>query len=122
MTSQPGDLAQLLRTVRLALQQENYPEAINALEQAVALATEAGDHAAQARHLGNLALIYYRGGQPDAALAAFDQALTNARTDGSATRATSCASCTAMMKPSAISTRRCLSLRKSGMCAGGGSG
>lgn len=82
MTSQPGDLAQLLRTVRLALQQENYPEAINALEQAVALATEAGDHAAQARHLGNLALIYYRGGQPEAALAAFDQALTNARADG----------------------------------------
>lgn len=82
MTSQPGDLAQLLRTVRLALQQENFQEAIGALEQAVILASEAGDHAAQARHLGNLALIYYRAGQPDSALGAFDQALLNARADG----------------------------------------
>lgn len=69
----------LLRAVRLALQHNDLDGARSGLEQAVALARETGDRAAEGRHLGNLALIYYRSGAVDAALDCFQMALTIAR-------------------------------------------
>jgi tetratricopeptide (TPR) repeat protein len=76
-----ADQATLLRQVRLALQNENYKEAIQALKQAAAVANQAGDHSAEGRHLGNLALIYYRVRRPDRALQYFEKALTIARSE-----------------------------------------
>src|SRR5688500_14478275 len=76
------DQIQLLRQVRLALQNDDFESAINALQQAAALAREAGDGAAEGRHLGNLALIYYRVQRPDKALQYFERALISAREDG----------------------------------------
>jgi tetratricopeptide (TPR) repeat protein len=73
--------AQLLRQVRLALQNGDYPLAIQGLEQAVLLAQQADDHALEGRHLGNLALIYYRLGHAEQALDYFDRALASARAD-----------------------------------------
>lgn len=79
--SEPVDQVQLLRTVRLALQNQDYPEAIRSLKLAAKLAHEAGDVATESRHLGNLALIYYRVGKHDKALQYFEHALTAARAD-----------------------------------------
>jgi tetratricopeptide (TPR) repeat protein len=76
------DQIQLLRQVRLALQNEDFESAINALQQAAALARESGDSAGEGRHLGNLALIYYRVQRPDKALQYFERALASARADG----------------------------------------
>lgn len=76
------DQTQLLRHVRLALQEKNYPEAQRYLEQAADLARAAGDHAAEGRHLGNLALIHHRLGNPEMALAYFERALSSARAEG----------------------------------------
>ncbi|MDL1885061.1 tetratricopeptide repeat protein [Anaerolineae bacterium CFX8] len=74
---------QLLRRVRLALQQADYPTAVASLEKAVAAASAAGDTSSAGRHLGNLALIYHqRLQQPDVALRYFEQALVIARADG----------------------------------------
>jgi tetratricopeptide (TPR) repeat protein len=75
------DQAQLLRQVRAALKQEDYPRAIQALGQAISLAQKESDHGAVARHEGNLASIYYRQGQPDEALHHFEIALEHARLD-----------------------------------------
>ncbi len=75
------DQAQLLRQVRLALQHEDYKQAIDALIQATELARVQNDSAAEGRHLGNLALIYYRAKQPDLALQCFDRALVIARAE-----------------------------------------
>jgi len=75
------DQGQLLRQVRLALQNENYEGAIQALEMARQLAHEAGDLSAEGRHLGNLALIYYRVKQIDQSLLYFNHALEIARTE-----------------------------------------
>ena len=72
----------LLREVRLALQRNDYPVAIKSLEKVVKLAQERGDVGAEGRHLGNLALTYYRLGQPDKALYYFQRALICARKDG----------------------------------------
>jgi tetratricopeptide (TPR) repeat protein len=76
------DQVQLLRQVRLALQNQDYPEAIRSLKQAAKLAHDAGDVATEGRHLGNLALIYYRTGRPDKSLQYFERALAAARADG----------------------------------------
>lgn len=73
------DQGQLLRQVRKALQQEDYPLAIQGLMQAASLARAAKDAAAEGRHLGNLALIYHRLHQPEEALNCFQQALRLAR-------------------------------------------
>lgn len=70
---------ELLRAVRLALQHNDLDGARRGLEQAVELARQTGDRAAEGRHLGNLALIYYRGGAVDAALDCFQIALAIAR-------------------------------------------
>ncbi|NJR12645.1 tetratricopeptide repeat protein, partial [bacterium] len=71
--------AQLLRDVRLALQADDYSTAIRNLQQIIARARERGDVEAIGRHLGNLALIYYRQGDRAQALAHFEQALDCAR-------------------------------------------
>jgi tetratricopeptide (TPR) repeat protein len=65
----------LLRRVRLALRDEDFPAAIGYLERTVELAREVGDAGAAGRHLGNLALIYHRVGQPEQALKHFKTAL-----------------------------------------------
>lgn len=71
----------LLRQVRAALQTSDYPQAISALRQAAEIAQNAGDTGAAGRHMGNLALVYYRMNQPERALSAFTQALRFARAD-----------------------------------------
>jgi tetratricopeptide (TPR) repeat protein len=76
------DQAQLLRQVRLALEDENLTAAIDALKQVATLARQQGDRAAEGRHLGNLALLYYRAGRPEQALQYFERALASARSDG----------------------------------------
>jgi tetratricopeptide (TPR) repeat protein len=76
------DQIQLLRQVRLALQNDDFASAIDALQQAAALARDSGDSAGEGRHLGNLALIFYRVQRPDKALQYFERALTSARADG----------------------------------------
>jgi tetratricopeptide (TPR) repeat protein len=76
------DQAQLLRRVRLALQNNNYEEAIQGLTEAAESSRQAGDIAGEGRHLGNLALIYYRVQRPDMALQYFERALASARTEG----------------------------------------
>ena len=75
------DQGQLLRQVRLALQNQDYPEAIVGLELAAKLAHEAGDLSTEGRHLGNLALIYHKIGHPDTALQYFERALQGARAE-----------------------------------------
>jgi tetratricopeptide (TPR) repeat protein len=79
--SEQVDQVQLLRTVRLALQNQDYPEAIRSLKLAAKLAHDAGDVATEGRHLGNLALIYYRVGKHEQALRYFEHALAAARAD-----------------------------------------
>lgn len=76
------DQTQLLREVRLALQNRKYHTAIQHLQQAAELAHASGDPGTEGRHLGNLALIYYRVGQPDKALDYFQKALDRARAEG----------------------------------------
>jgi len=71
----------LLRDVRLALQKDDYPTAIASLEKAAQIAGESGDIGMEGRHLGNLALLYYRLKQPHKALEYFEQALALARKD-----------------------------------------
>lgn len=71
----------LLRDVRLALQAGDFMTAIRTLEQIVLLAEESHDWGAAGRHLGNLALTYYRLGNPTYALEAFQRALKYARQD-----------------------------------------
>ena len=70
---------ELLRDVRLALQSNDYAGAINSLEKVVELARENGDTGAESRHLGNLALTYYRLGNTKQSLDAFERALVCAR-------------------------------------------
>lgn len=72
---------ELLRQVRVALQNRDYPNAIQYLKQTAELAHETGDIGAEGRHLGNLALIYYRLNQPTRALEHFELALAKARED-----------------------------------------
>ncbi len=72
---------QALQQVRQALQNEDYEQAINGLLQSTELARMMNDPAAEGRHLGNLALIYYRTKQPDLALQCFERALTLARAE-----------------------------------------
>lgn len=79
--SEVADQVALMRQVRMALQNENFKDAIEGLKQAVALAQAAGDRAAEGRHLGNLALIYYRAKHPDHALHYFELALIIARAE-----------------------------------------
>jgi tetratricopeptide (TPR) repeat protein len=69
----------LLRRVRLALRQDQPQQAIDALTQLIALTD---DIAAQGRHRGNLALIYYRNGQTKQALEQFQAALYCAQHEG----------------------------------------
>ena len=73
---------QLLRQVRLALQSQNYPDALVYLKQAAQMAQEAGDKGMEGRHLGNVALVYYRLQQPEKALEYFEKALKLARAEG----------------------------------------
>jgi len=82
MMAQELDQGHLLRQVRVALQSQDYPEAIRCLKLAAQLAREAGDLSTEGRHLGNLALIYYRTGEPNRALQYFEQALARARAEG----------------------------------------
>jgi tetratricopeptide (TPR) repeat protein len=72
----------LLRQVRLALKEQAFDKAIGYLSEAVRLAHQTGDRGAEGRHLGNLALIYYRLGQPEKALESFELALERAREEG----------------------------------------
>lgn len=81
MSTDTHEQTRLLREVRLALQENNYPRAITALEQIIALARERGDIGAEGRHLGNLALTYYRLGDVEKALMYFQSALDCARKD-----------------------------------------
>jgi tetratricopeptide (TPR) repeat protein len=74
--------ATLLRQMRQALQRNHYAEAVDALTQVIALARAADDQDALARHHGNLALIYQRMGDTDAALEHFAYALDHARASG----------------------------------------
>ena len=73
---------QLQRRLRDALQSGDYSSAIAFLQQAVTLARESQDRAAEGRHLGNLALIYNRLQRPHDALTYFQQALELARAEG----------------------------------------
>src|SRR4051812_33151716 len=75
------EIIEVLRQVRLALQNGDYPTAIQGLEQAAQSARASGDRAAEGRHLGNLGLIYHRLGMPDEALACFERALEAARAE-----------------------------------------
>lgn len=75
------ELPRLLRQVRLALQNEDYPLAIQGLEEIVVIARARGDIGSEARHLGNLALTYHRHGQPEKSLETFVTALECARRD-----------------------------------------
>ncbi|MBI1277303.1 MAG: tetratricopeptide repeat protein [Anaerolineaceae bacterium] len=72
---------QALQQVRQALQNEDYEQAISGLLQSTELARTMNDPAAEGRHLGNLALIYYRTKRPDLALDCFNRALILARAD-----------------------------------------
>src|SRR5690606_30970586 len=76
------DSAQLQRRLRLALQNDDFAEAIACLQAAAALAKQEGDSATEGRHLGNLALVYYRLQRPEDALACFEQALALAQQEG----------------------------------------
>ena len=71
----------LLRDVRLALQNDDYLTAIASLEKASKIAGDSGDIGMEGRHLGNLALLYYRLKQPHKALENFERALKLARED-----------------------------------------
>lgn len=75
------DQTQLLRQVRQALQTGDYQKAVEALKTAAEIAHREQDRGAEGRHLGNLALIYYRMGQPERALIFFQKALTFARAE-----------------------------------------
>lgn len=77
-----ADAVQLLRRLRVALQNDDHEAAIAFLKEAAALARQTGDRAAEGRHLGNLALLYNRTGQPDKALHCFEQALALVRAEG----------------------------------------
>jgi tetratricopeptide (TPR) repeat protein len=79
MANYSEDQGELLRQVRIALRDEDFPRAIHYLEQTVRLAHDNGDTSAEGRHLGNLALIYYRMQQPEKALRHFNRALVCAR-------------------------------------------
>ena len=70
---------ELLKAVREALQKNDFDGAIDNLEQVVAIARKSGDSGAVGRHLGNLALTYYRIGNPSKALHHFEEALKEAR-------------------------------------------
>lgn len=70
---------ELLRAVRQALQSNDYARAIASLEEVVDLAESRGDISAKGRHLGNLALTYYRTGKHELALTYFEEALACAR-------------------------------------------
>ena len=74
-----NEQTELLRKVRTALQNRDYKSAITHLKQTAKMAGDAGDTAAEGRHLGNLALIYYRLNQPERALRYFGLALERAR-------------------------------------------
>lgn len=75
------DQTQLLRQVRQALQTGDYQKAVEALKLAAEIAHREQDHGAEGRHLGNLALIYYRMGYPERALIFFQKALSFARAE-----------------------------------------
>lgn len=72
---------ELLKQVREALQHEDFSQAIESLQEIVSVARQRGDIGATGRHLGNLALTYYRIGQPENALKSFEEALVCARQD-----------------------------------------
>ncbi|MBE0689453.1 MAG: hypothetical protein IH587_04955, partial [Anaerolineae bacterium] len=55
-----SDHAKLLRQVRQALQQDDFPTALTALTILAKRARETEDHAAMARNHGNLALVCHR--------------------------------------------------------------
>lgn len=76
------DLLQLQRRLRLALQQDNFAEAIICLQETITLVQASGDRSAEGRHLGNLALLHYRVGQVDESLHCFEQALMIVREIG----------------------------------------
>jgi len=78
-TSQMNEQTELLRKVRTALQNRDYKSAITYLKQTAKMAGDSGDTAAEGRHLGNLALIYYRLNQPERALRYFGLALERAK-------------------------------------------
>lgn len=72
---------QLLRQVRLALQANDFSTAIMSLERVVQLAEIRQDWGAMARHMGNLALTYYRSGDTVKSIENFMKAITCARKD-----------------------------------------
>jgi tetratricopeptide (TPR) repeat protein len=75
------DMLQLQRRLRMALRADDHETAIACLQATAHLAHQVGDRAAEGRHLGNLALVYYRSGQPEMALKYFEQALALARAE-----------------------------------------
>ena len=80
-TKRQQEQIQLLRQLRLAVQQEDFVSAMECFQRLAQLAHENGDLGAEGRHLGNLALLYYRLNQPDVALHYFANALELARQD-----------------------------------------
>jgi tetratricopeptide (TPR) repeat protein len=76
------DQANLLRQVRLALQNEDFIGALGGLNGLIAAAETREDWGAAARHLGNLALTYYRTSNPVRAVESFVQGIQYARKDG----------------------------------------
>ncbi len=77
-----NEQANLLRQVRLALQSEDFMGAFSALNGLIALAETREDWGAAARHLGNLALTYYRTSNPVRAVESFVQGIQYARREG----------------------------------------
>jgi tetratricopeptide (TPR) repeat protein len=74
-----NEQTKLLRQVRLALQHNDFTLAIQSLNQVIALAEEKDDWGAVARHLGNLALAYYRSGDPQRSVESFARGIQLAR-------------------------------------------
>lgn len=79
MTTNP---IQLLRTARQAIQKQDFVTAIDSLKQLVDHAHDEGDTVAEARHLGNLALLHNRLGMSDDALLLLERALKLAQDQG----------------------------------------
>ena len=81
----PPSPPELLRAARVAMQQNDFLSAVDALESLVAHAERTGDIDAETRHRGSLALLYNRLGLSDDALTQLHQALELAQTIGNRT-------------------------------------
>lgn len=78
----PPSPPELLRAARVAMQQNDFLSAVDALESLVAHAERTGDTDAETRHRGSLALLYNRLGLSDDALEQLRVALELAQSAG----------------------------------------